>query len=132
MDTRVLYGILERRFSLGELHSLAFDCGWDKETIGTSHTVKAAFLRELIQFASRHSALNRLMKMAANANPVLKFDGTRLVELNGESFEPTQVSVAAPPPDPRLERKQQIMEGLERRDNRAVFEALAYLLEVAN
>ena len=132
MDTRVLYGILERRFSLGELHSLAFDCGWDREAIGTNHTVKATFLRELIQYASRHSALNLLMKMAANANPVLQFDGTRLIELNGESFEPTQEPVKTPPPDPRLERKRQIMERLERRDNRAVFEALAYLLEVAN
>lgn len=127
MDTRELVNIFNRRLSLNELHSLAWDMGWNREDIGTNYTVKSVFTRELICKAERHGFLDRLMQFAANANPVLVFDGTVLYEKGGAIFEPIESDPM--PPDPRETRKQEILAALAQRSRESLFDALAYLIE---
>lgn len=128
MNQQKLYGIMDRRFSLGELHTLAFDCGWNRESIGTNHTVKSTFLMELIGYAMRHSAINRLMQAAANRSPVLMFDGETLREVNGDTYQHTD-EPAAPEIDPRVAQKAAIIKQLKAKQPQAIYDALVFMLE---
>lgn len=127
MDSVTLINMLDRRFSLDELHALAFDCGW-ADDIGTNHTVKKRYARSLVSFAKRRAALPKLMQMAARANPVLVFDGTVLRETGGEEFDSSQFE-----PEPEIEpvssEKDDIIRGLQKHYNDPIGNALVYLLK---
>lgn len=135
MNNEALTNILSRRFSINDLHTIAIDCGWPVEDIGTNHHVKSTFLRNLIQYAQRRSQLPKLLAMAAKNNSVLVYEDGVLYEKGGDTVN-TIVTEIVSQPDPKELKRQEVLNLLKGvsgynndEANIAFREALLFLVE---